>query len=71
MTATAQLVVSAIRFVSDLEFFSVVFSMVSKIPSVLSLQIVMDSIPDDGMADNVLPWSRFDTQKSYWELKTS
>ena len=55
MTATAQLVVSAIRFVSDLEFFSVVFSMVSKIPSVLSLHIVMDSIPDDGMADNVLP----------------
>ena len=55
MTARAQLVVSAIRFVSDLKFFSVVFSMVSKIPSVLSLQIVMDSIPDDGMADNVLP----------------
>ena len=38
------------------------------LPSVLSLQIVIDSMPDDGIADSVLPWSRFDTQKSYCEL---
>ena len=25
-------------------------------------------MPDDGITDSVLPWSRFDTQKSYWEL---
>ena len=25
-------------------------------------------MPDDGIADSVLPWSRFDTQKSYCEL---